>query len=92
MGAFMSFFVVYVGLWATTLSEGFTELLEWPDMLIFVAIPAFVFWLLGRNPKWNWEFAGRFPLSLVFKYGAHITNKICLAPPRHTGLMPCANK
>ena len=69
MGAFMSFFVVYVVLWAATLSEGFTELLEWPDMLIFVAIPVFVFWLLGRNSKWNWEFAGRFPLLIGVTVG-----------------------
>lgn len=63
MGAFVSFFVVFVCLWAT-LSEGYTELLQWPDMLIFIAIPAFVFWLFGRKSKWNWDFGGRFPLLI----------------------------
>lgn len=63
MGAFVSFFVVFVCLWAT-LCEGYTELLQWPDMLIFVAVPTFVFWLFGRKSKWNWEFDGRCPLLI----------------------------
>jgi hypothetical protein len=63
LGAFVSFFVVFVGLFAT-LSEGYTELLEWPNMLIFVAVPAFVFWLFGRKSKWSWEVDGRFPLLI----------------------------
>lgn len=63
MGAFVPSFVVFVCLLAT-LSEGYTWLQQWPDMLIFVAIPAFVFWLFGRKSKWNWDFEGRFPLLI----------------------------
>lgn len=67
-GAFVSFFVVFVGLWAI-MSEGYTELLEWPNMFIFIAVPAFVFWLFGRKSKWNWEVDGRFPLLIGITAG-----------------------
>jgi hypothetical protein len=64
LSALTPFFVVFILLWIT-LSGGYTELMQWPDLVIFVSIPVCVFWLLGRKSKWDWEpLEGRFIVLL----------------------------